>query len=352
MYSVYDHTLTRPCKPCGNTRSIDLPRKAAQALQAVLPTAPAFLNSQQSIKATMDSTSVAASMISRPCGHMNGGNTSNGSRMQPQAWAQPQIPTQQSMLPPQLPQQSAPSIAAGGFLSQNQNPAQSIEAGHVYLCVKVGSDYHFSDLKVHELKTDVKVFSSLRREYLIARKGFRNWFSMWRYDHCDFFLVRHIYFKHCVARSNKSYSSPSSQCAAYHWTWTFRLFLTMITISSLVPSHLNLHSDPFQKQNFGTDSIRTVRTAAISGINNRCVGGYLAVTMKKPSKSCLSVEWLWSCKTAKGSSSGAYWYANDDLAPSFSRIYVYSIFRALYSSSSGFSTGDMDLIYKMPLFRL
>ena len=235
--------LTRLCKPCGNARSIDLPHKAAQALQAVLPTAPAFLNSQQSIKATIDSTNVADSMTSRPCGHMNGANTSNGSRTQPQTWTQPQIPTQQSMLPPQLPQQVAPSIAAGGFLFQNQNPAQSVEAGHVYLCIEVGSDYHFADLKVHELKTDAKFFSSLRREYLEAKKGFRNWFSMWRYDRCDFFQVRYVHFEPCVAISNKDYSSPNLQCVGYQWVWTFRLYLTVITTSSPGPLHLNLHSD-------------------------------------------------------------------------------------------------------------
>ena len=181
--------LTRTCKPCGNARSIDLPRKAAQALETVLSTAPAFLNSCQSIKATIDDFNVNASASRRPCGHVNGANTSNGSRTHFQAWTQPQIPNQQSMLSPQLPQQVAPSIAASGFSSQNQNPAQSVEPGHVYLCIKVGSGYHFADLKTHELKTDANFFSSLRGEYLRARKGFSNWFSMWRYDRCDFFQV-------------------------------------------------------------------------------------------------------------------------------------------------------------------
>lgn len=208
--------LTKPCKPCGNARSIDLPCKAAQALKAVFSTAPAFLSTQQSSKATIDKTNVFASMTSRPCGHIDSANTSNGSRTQPQAWTQPRIPTQQSILPPQVPQQAASSIAAGGSLSQNQHPAQSVEAGHVYLCIKAGSNYQFADLKVHELKTDAKFFSSLRREYLSARKGFRNWFSMWRYDYCDFFQVRYTHIETRVARSNRYCSSPSMHCGGYH----------------------------------------------------------------------------------------------------------------------------------------
>lgn len=52
------------------------------------------------------------------------------------------------------------------------------------------TDWHFYDLEIHELKTDVKVFSALRREYLNARRGILRWFSILRYSRCEFFQVR------------------------------------------------------------------------------------------------------------------------------------------------------------------
>jgi hypothetical protein len=60
---------------------------------------------------------------------------------------------------------------------------------HVFLGVQRGSDYHFANLKIHELKIDAKVFTAIRNEYLAVKNGLLYWLGIWRYDHCEFAQV-------------------------------------------------------------------------------------------------------------------------------------------------------------------
>ncbi|PPJ56174.1 hypothetical protein CBER1_09082 [Cercospora berteroae] len=72
--------------------------------------------------------------------------------------------------------------------SQNtQTQYKQPEPRHVFLCVRNGTAYKFSNLETHVLRSDSEFFRRLKSEYLLLRGSFKRWFSWWQYDRCDFY---------------------------------------------------------------------------------------------------------------------------------------------------------------------
>ena len=61
--------------------------------------------------------------------------------------------------------------------------------GHVFLCVKTGSSYRFSDIKTHAMCSDADFFRTLKSEYIRLRGWYRRCFCISQYHRCDFFRV-------------------------------------------------------------------------------------------------------------------------------------------------------------------
>jgi hypothetical protein len=59
----------------------------------------------------------------------------------------------------------------------------------VFLVARVGDYYKLCQLEVQG-KNDDEFFSDLKRQYFKARALLRTWLSIWKYAHCDFYLVR------------------------------------------------------------------------------------------------------------------------------------------------------------------
>lgn len=58
----------------------------------------------------------------------------------------------------------------------------------ILLLVRTGRDYKLSQIDVSVLSCN-QFFSRLRTSYLGLRGFLRTYFSVWRYSHCDFYMV-------------------------------------------------------------------------------------------------------------------------------------------------------------------
>ncbi|KAI1390198.1 uncharacterized protein F4822DRAFT_228499 [Hypoxylon trugodes] len=56
----------------------------------------------------------------------------------------------------------------------------------IILIVKKGADYDIAQIGIDTFSS-YEFFSSLKEHYFRIRGSFRNWFSVWRYSHCDFY---------------------------------------------------------------------------------------------------------------------------------------------------------------------
>lgn len=82
-----------------------------------------------------------------------------------------------------------PFIQRQRLCNAHKVPGVIIDAKHVFLGVKCGSDYQVADIDVSALN-DTQFFYRLKCKYLSTRGWWRNVFSWWRYDHCDFYRFR------------------------------------------------------------------------------------------------------------------------------------------------------------------
>lgn len=174
-------------------RSLDITTDAHEAFEKAIRTAPAFLsltdadkqavaNSKQSTRTGAAVNQAAASSTSPAQGvaNNNTGQSSNPHRTTTPSTASAG-PARTSISAPR-----ANTRASAG-------PPIQAEYRHVYLCVKTGSDhdYHLLAIRSDQFRRDGDFFAELRSQYLEARGWWRNTFSWWRYDHCEFYRVSH-----------------------------------------------------------------------------------------------------------------------------------------------------------------
>lgn len=171
--------LTSISKPCGRFRSVDVTSEQAQSFKAALNTAPAFLNRFN-----------RSSFARRALQHGPPANPSSGQPASlPQTTGSPPIANAPLSLAAHTAGGFGPNIAQTASQS-GQNIAHPLTTSlYVYLCIGQGSSHQYPVLEISSIDTDAKVFASLRRAYLEARKGIRHWLSWWRYRHCEFFQV-------------------------------------------------------------------------------------------------------------------------------------------------------------------
>ncbi|KAK6428321.1 hypothetical protein LTR95_015535 [Oleoguttula sp. CCFEE 5521] len=65
-----------------------------------------------------------------------------------------------------------------------------INLRYVYFCTESGlsgGTFKYSVIKTHLLEHDPQFFQKLKEEYIASRGRIREWFSWWRYDHCEFY---------------------------------------------------------------------------------------------------------------------------------------------------------------------
>jgi hypothetical protein len=77
-------------------------------------------------------------------------------------------------------------IALGG--SGAVNSALVKITGYVFLGVRRGDENRVAEINVHGLGDD-QFFEALRVEYYKMKGYLRRYYSIWRYKHCDFFMV-------------------------------------------------------------------------------------------------------------------------------------------------------------------
>lgn len=150
---------------------------------------PAFVESFETNSQVLSGTINTAA---RSLGHSVGAttNTATGSTAPHPAFGPPQTTGQQ----PPAGQQSTPFNTGNG---SSHPPLMNMQSGrphrsdprYVYMCIEKSGSYHFAALRSDRMKADVEFFSGLKAEYLKVRGLVRKWFSMWRYNHCEFFRV-------------------------------------------------------------------------------------------------------------------------------------------------------------------
>lgn len=154
---------------------MDIPRNAAQDFQEALLTAPAFVNAHNT-GGSSQSTS-------------GQGNSGPSGALQPSSVTG----TQQHLGKPansgQQQGATSPGTTSAPLPLIYGSQAHMSDSRHVCLCVKRGSSHKFSDMRTHTMGSDADFFRALKVNYLHLRGRFRCWFSMWQYDHCDFYQV-------------------------------------------------------------------------------------------------------------------------------------------------------------------
>ena len=174
-------------------RSLDITTDAHEAFEKAIRKAPAFLNltdadkqavanSKQSTRTGAAVNQAAASSTSPAQGvaNNNPGQSSNARRAT--------SPSNASAGP------AGTSVSASyANTHASAGPPIQPDSQHVYLCVKTGSDhdYHLLAIRSDQFRRDGDFFAELRTQYLEVRGWWRNTFSWWRYDHCEFYRVSH-----------------------------------------------------------------------------------------------------------------------------------------------------------------
>ncbi|KAF2168819.1 hypothetical protein M409DRAFT_20835 [Zasmidium cellare ATCC 36951] len=171
--------------PSGSLQYVDLPEKATTALLEVFAASPTYLNIQVTPAGqnlSISSKPVTSSLPTQT-NASTGQGPSQGQSTNPTNSNPPSGPG--GMNPHQHSSQMKPSIPTPLQLRQ------------VYLCIKKGgiwnTAYHVRPVRTETMPIDREFFSKLKEEYFSARGWLRNWFSMYRYDHSEFFRVREAF---------------------------------------------------------------------------------------------------------------------------------------------------------------
>ncbi|GIZ48233.1 hypothetical protein CKM354_001130100 [Cercospora kikuchii] len=158
--------------PSGKEQYVDVPQKVKDDIVAAMQTAPVFIShpasGNPSTPPSATASLTAAASGSQPVTTSGSAKSVTSNRATTDAFATPK-PSTNGTVPPLV---SVP------------------KSRRVYLCIRDGDRYRFQCLKIEAVQSDQsdqQFFSDLKTEYLRARGWFRNWFSIWQYDHCQFY---------------------------------------------------------------------------------------------------------------------------------------------------------------------
>ena len=207
--------------PCGAPRHIDVPKNAKERLQAAFASAPAFLDS-----APVPSAAVMARLNEQ----IEARKTRRANRfcvcLEPffRRWTSTRIThssvalnitlkqalsnssatvvhaDQDSALPgssaggvqdgPQSPgsprQPAKPAMGKGDDTAADTDGSQNDKKRYLYLCIHRDPP-RFEPIDCDQLREDVALFEAIKSTYNRKRGFMRCWFSVWIYDHCDFY---------------------------------------------------------------------------------------------------------------------------------------------------------------------
>lgn len=173
-------------------RSLDIAADARRAFDVAIHTAPAFLyltNAKKHAIAVVEQSSGTRAAANQPAASSTSPSQGSASNT-PRQSTNSQHTTTPSTAPagPTGTKTSAPDANTRASAAPPVQP----DCRHVYLCVKTGSDYDYKlrAIRSDQLRRDGDFFAELRSQYLAARGWWRNTFSWWRYDHCEFYRVR------------------------------------------------------------------------------------------------------------------------------------------------------------------
>ena len=88
----------------------------------------------------------------------------------------------------QLTSQSANPVQFKPIGQQSNRTAVSVANRRVILMIKKGGEYKLAQISVANLHC-YAFFKELRETYFSLRGLIRSYFSIWRYSHCDFYMV-------------------------------------------------------------------------------------------------------------------------------------------------------------------
>ncbi|OQO12890.1 hypothetical protein B0A48_02354 [Cryoendolithus antarcticus] len=173
---------------CGAYEYIDVPVKTADALREVLRNAPLFMedpllhDSTASTKIpTLAAASGSAAHATKAASSTTQTSTTSKAATGAQSSSTPQqVSSSTSQTKPGTPNKQATATTA-------QPP---INLRYVYFCTETGlsgGTFKYSVIKTHLLEHDPQFFQQLKKEYIDSRGSVREWFSWWRYDHCEFY---------------------------------------------------------------------------------------------------------------------------------------------------------------------
>lgn len=107
-------------------------------------------------------------------------------------------------------QHSAPSpVAYPIFYSTTQHSPASPSNQYLLLCV-TGSSRRFLCLECDKIQTDAQLFETIKQEYNNARGWMRLHFSLWQYDHCEFYQFKKYSHMGGGARLRIAFPDPSN----------------------------------------------------------------------------------------------------------------------------------------------
>lgn len=153
-----------PTQPSGRHRTFDLSVAAAEALRAAILTAPHFISSPPQTPGEGSSTQLESS--APRCDQTSAITEYSTSKYH-----------------------RAASRTSGSLSSWSSTQTQVLNAKWVYLCVKNGNKYQVSPLSSELWRSDMDFFKDLKTAYRTLRGLLKRCFSMWQYNHCEFFRV-------------------------------------------------------------------------------------------------------------------------------------------------------------------
>jgi hypothetical protein len=171
---------------CGEERYADIPGPTARSLQELLRPRPLWV-------ITCDPAPQILASMSKSSTHGNPSTSTSSqaaraSGMQGEKHTSTPDPNSggTSSVPP-------PENATGSCSNATAvRPPQQVKE-HVFLGAQRGMDYPVVDIEVQGL-SDFRFFCALKQSYIGLRGNWRLWFSWWRFDHCEFFMVCLAFF--------------------------------------------------------------------------------------------------------------------------------------------------------------
>ncbi|KAL4793726.1 hypothetical protein BDV19DRAFT_366128 [Aspergillus venezuelensis] len=166
------------CPPCREEHCMAVPSEFAQDLKEVVQQHLETESRISSLRHTIASPQSPASSHNQQSGSIVR-STSRHSNVGSQSATTQPVTTATS---PSTPRCGSPTAMTRSSASQAVMPGTR----YVLLLVRRNSRYLLSQIDVHQYD-DNTFFQALRSDYYRLRGRMRNWFSVWRYSHCDFY---------------------------------------------------------------------------------------------------------------------------------------------------------------------